>query len=66
MRYGKDFFVDIPSAFYLEYWQGDKSMKVEMDFRDHIPYLYCRRALYIAYGCSSVLANRRDLVLPIR
>jgi hypothetical protein len=31
--------IDIPSAFHLEYREGDHVMKVEMDFRDEFPVL---------------------------
>jgi hypothetical protein len=31
--------VAIPSAFYLQYWEGDRTMKVDMDFRDKYPVL---------------------------
>lgn len=42
MEFKKDFQVSIPSAFYLEYREGERTMKIEMDFRDWIPLLSYR------------------------
>jgi hypothetical protein len=37
MKYQQDFKANIPSAFYLEYREADRVMKVDMDFRDETP-----------------------------
>jgi hypothetical protein len=42
MIYKQDYNVRIPSAFYLEYWEGEHMMKLDMDFRDEFPILSYR------------------------
>lgn len=39
MNYGTDYFVEIPSTFYLHYSEGRKRLRIEMDFRDEFPVL---------------------------
>ncbi len=38
--YGKDFKVDIPHFYLLEYCEGNHVMNVQIDFRDPVPCLY--------------------------
>jgi hypothetical protein len=42
MEFKKDYDISVPSAFYLEYREGAKTLKVEMDFRDQFPVLSYR------------------------
>jgi hypothetical protein len=44
MNFIKDFKVSVPSAFYLEYSEGEHMMRLDMDFRDEFPIL-CHRAI---------------------
>ena len=39
MVYNKDYKVDIPHYYCIEYSEGDHLMKIEIDVRDPIPYL---------------------------
>jgi hypothetical protein len=38
-RLGKSFYIKVPHFYSLEYFEGDKKMVIEIDFRDRILYL---------------------------